>query len=158
MSNLTRQLMNYNEGRVGTTIHVDLAWCIATILVTLLASWYVNFSIAVTLNPILIELLAGVIQAIVYLQVITLVVLASSYMSERISKYRGLLLNILPLAIYVVVSVYMEPKPVDIVFSYGAYITLVGITFYKLKALIHFLYATVFVPATVSKRIYRSNR
>lgn len=155
MSRLTTQLQNYNEGRVGTTVHVDLIFCILTIVATMATAYYINLHIVSGEQPLLTEFFAGVTHAILYLQVLTLIVLAVSYVSPLVSSYRGLIMNLLPIGIYLAIRIVTDPEPVEVMYSYGALIATLGITFYKVKALGHFLFATVWVPNHCPPSVHR---
>lgn len=156
MSNFKKQLRNYNEGRVGTTVHTDLIFCVITIILTMIGAYIVNHQLVTGDQPFVSEFFAGVVHAIIYLQVLTLIVLALSYLSSWINLYRGLLMNLLPIVIYLGIRWATDPDPVAIMYSWGAVISATAIMLYKLKTLIHFLYATVFIPAHLSSRIHRS--
>lgn len=128
-------LRNYNDGRIGTTVHLDLVWCLFTILISSFAAYAINTNLIGVENPFKLELLAGMVHAVIYLQVLTLIVLAVSYLSPTVKAYRAVIVSFMPIAIYLVVRVVTDPEPVAATYTYGATIAAVGITFYKLKAI-----------------------
>lgn len=128
-------LRNYNDGRIGTTVHMDLVWCLFTILISSFAAYAINTNLIGVGDPFKLALLAGMVHAVIYLQVITLVVLALSYISPLIKCYRAVIVSFMPILIYLVIRVITDPEPVAVTYTYGATIAAVGITFYKLKAI-----------------------
>lgn len=145
-SNTIKRMRNYNEGRADTTLHADLLWTMLIIAATAVIAFVINQYIINGTQPLVAEFLAGMVHAIMYLQALTLMVLAFSYLSPTIKDYRGVIMTLLPIGIYVTVRIVTDPEPVAVMYSYGAAISILGIAMYKVSSLIHYLYATVWCP------------
>lgn len=135
MSNVLVKLGKYNDQVMCRSLTVDFIWCILSVLITAMAATYIG-SVPLTVgNESAITLATGIFQSLIYIQALTLVVLALSLASETISKYRTLIATLAPIAVYIVIRIVTDPEPVAPLYTYGAMITFCGITFYKLKAI-----------------------
>lgn len=154
-SQTIKRMRNYNEGRADTTITTDLLWCIVTTALAVVLAFFVNQHIVAGGQPLITEFFAGVIHAIMYLQALTLMLLALSYLSDTIKMYRGIIMTVLPIGIYVVAWVIQQPEPVALMYSYGAAISILGIAFYKVSALLRYLFVTVWCPSSIQPNKHR---
>ena len=145
--NILSNLRDYREGGVSTTVHAELIWCVFTITATMLAAWWISTHMCLKSDLAnLSTFFAGIVQALIYLQVVTLVVLALSYISRWISEYRCVIVNLFPITVYGVIRIITDPEPVDDMYTYGATITVMCIATYKFKELVHYLYALYLAP------------